>query len=194
MGTALPFLSSFYQPKQNEKMKFISVLWVISCLMFSQPLCADDSSVEYKIKAGYLYNFTKFITWSVDNAETFNLCIVGDDPFGELIDPIEQRSVMGRPIKLFRLESFRQLGKEPHCHILFVSSSIKESPVARDVVNTLVVGESEEFIEHGGMIGFVNKQDKIKLQINKKTIEQSGLKISAKLLEVADLIKGGDHD
>ena len=178
---------------ENEEMKHVCVLWTLGCLLFSQLLCADDSSVEYKIKAGYLYNFTKFITWPVNNAETFNLCILGDDPFVELIDPIEQRSVMGRPIKVFRFGSLRSMDKEPHCHILFVSPSIKNMPV-RNFDNTLVVGESGEFIEQGGMIGFVNKQGKIKLQINLKAINQSGLKVSAKLLEVADIVKGANND
>jgi hypothetical protein len=67
-------------------------------------------------------------------------------------------------------------------------------PVAQDVDNTLVVGESGDFISQGGMIGFVNKQGKIKLQINLKTIKQSGLKISAKLLEVADVVKGDNNE
>jgi len=175
-------------------MKHICVLWILGCLLFSQLLYADDSSVEYKIKAGYLYNFTKFVTWSEVNSETFNLCILGSDPFGELIDPIEQRSAFARPIKVFRFDSLRDIDKEPHCHILFVSSSIKDTRAVRDFNNTLVVGESGEFIEQGGMIGFVNKQGKIKLQINLQTINQSGLKISAKLLEVADVVKGVNND
>ena len=175
-------------------MKLISVLWFLGCLLFSQLLYADDSSVEYKIKAGYLYNFTKFITWSPDNAETFNLCILGDDPFGELINPIEERSAIGRPIKLFRFNSLSGLDKESHCHILFVSSSIKDALSTTDFDNTLVVGESREFINQGGMIGFVNKQGKIKLQVNLKTIKQSGLKVSAKLLEVADVVKGDNNE
>ena len=175
-------------------MKLISVLWMLSGLLFSQLLCADDSSVEYKIKAGYLYNFTKFINWSADNAETFNLCIAGDDPFGELIDPIEQRLAMGRPIKVFRFDSLRTMDKDSHCHILFISSSIKDKLSVQYFDNTLVVGESKDFIEQRGMIGFINKEGKIKLQINLKTINQSGMKISAKLLEVADVVKGVKND
>ena len=175
-------------------MKLITVLWALGCLLFSQSLYAEDTTVEYKIKAGYLYNFTKFVTWADDNSETFNLCILGNDPFGELIDPIEQQSVMGRPIKLFRLDSLRGSKAYPHCHILFVSSSVADAPLAQDVDNTLVVGEGGKFIAQGGMIGFVNKLDKIKLQINLKSIKQSGLKISAKLLEVADVVKGDNND
>jgi hypothetical protein len=173
------------------------VLWTLGCLLFLHLLYADaaDSSVEYKIKAGYLYNFTKFITWPPDNAETFNLCILGNDPFAGLIDPIEQRSVMGRPIKVYRFDSPKSMDHEPHCHILFISPSIKNtSAIVQNLDDTLVVGESGDFINQGGMIGFVNKQGKIKLQINLKTIDQSGLKVSAKLLEVADVVKGVKND
>ena len=172
----------------------IVVIWALVCLLFPQLSYAQDSSVEYKVKAAYIYNFTKFVTWLDDSSETFNLCILGDDPFGELIDPIEQRSVMGRPIKLFRLDSLRSIKNNPHCHILFVSSSIEGAPAAKDVGNTLVVGESKGFINGGGMVGFDNAQGKIKFQINLNAIKQSGLKVSAKLLEVAEVVKGGDHD
>ena len=175
-------------------MKLISVLWALGCLLFSSVLYAEDSSVEYKIKAGYLYNFTKFVTWADDISETFNLCILGNDPFGELIGPIEQRSAMGRPIKLFRLNSLSSIKKQLHCHILYVSSSLEGMPVAKDIDNTLIVGESAEFIAQGGMIGFDNNQGKIKLQINLNAIKQSGLKVSAKLLEVADVVKGDNNE
>lgn len=166
-------------------------------LLFSQHVIADDSNVEYKIKAGYLYNFTKFITWPEDKSETFNLCILGEDPFGVLIDPVEQRTAFGRPIKLFRLDRFNA---GQFCHILFISSSIKDNLllkdalVIRDTDKPLTVGESEGFVAQGGMIGFVNREGKIKLQINLKALQRSGLKISAKLLEVAELVEGENND
>lgn len=181
-------------------MKNISLLWASFCvaLLFSQHVIADDPNVEYKIKAGYLYNFTKFITWPEDKSETFNLCILGDDPFGELIDPIEKRTAFGRPIKIFRFDS---LNKEQYCHMLYISSTIKDNPaingmsVIRDVdKKTLTIGESEQFSAQGGMIGFVNRLGKIKLQINLKTLQQSGLKVSAKLLEVAEIVEGENND
>lgn len=165
-------------------------------LLFSQPAPAEDANAEYKIKAGYLYNFTKFITWPEDNSETFNLCIVGDDPFGELINPIEQRAAFGHPIKLFRLARFTD---EQRCHILFISTSIKDTVllkgmlVIHDTVKPLTVGENQDFVVQGGMIGFINKEGRIKLQINLKTLQQSDLKISAKLLEVADIVEGDDQ-
>jgi YfiR/HmsC-like len=129
---------------------------------------------------------------------------LGADPFGELIDPIEQRSAFGRPIKLFRFDSLNTLSRtKQYCHILFVSSSLgslskditgNRTLVIRDFTKTLTVGESNDFAMQGGMVGFVNREGKIKLQINLKRIKQSALKVSAKLLEVAEIVEGGNND
>lgn len=179
-------------------MKLINLSGIfLGALLLSQQAVADD--VEYKVKAGYLYNFTKFITWPETGVktETFNLCIVGEDPFGDLIDPIEQQTAFGRPIKLFRFNSFN---KDRRCDILFISASIKDERLlnglllTHDADKSLTVGESKEFAAQGGMIGFVNRQGRIKLQINLKMLQQSDLKISAKLLEVAELVDGESHD
>ncbi len=166
-------------------------------LLFSQQVFAEDTNVEYKVKAGYLYNFTKFITWPETKSETFNICIVGEDPFGDLINPIEQRTAFGLPIKLFR---FNRINQAQHCHILFIGSSIKDTLlfkdtlVVHDVIKALTIGESDGFASQGGMIGFINREGKIKLQINLKVLQQSDLKISAKLLEVAELVEGESNE
>ncbi|MGZ8162175.1 MAG: YfiR family protein [Methylobacter sp.] len=197
-------------------MKIIHLPWALfglTFLLFSQLLFAEDSdlNVEYKIKAGYVYNFTKFITWPEDNSQTFNLCILGDDPFGGIIDPIEKRSAFGRPIKLFRfnnlntfqhsvLSGHKDTSNNQQCHILFISASldnnfsVKNVFAGRDGDKTLTVGENEGFATQGGMIGFVHRQGKIKLQINTKALKNSHLKISAKLLEVAELVEGEGND
>jgi hypothetical protein len=175
-------------------MNLISILWIFGCLLFTQLLLADDSSIEYKIKAGYLYNTTKFITWNLVDTNVANVCIVGEDPFGKIIDPIKNRlGPESLPIKLFRYKSLENLANQPHCHIIFVSSSIKDSLNQPNFDNTLVVGESDDFIERGGMIGLINRQKKIKLQCNLERINKAGLRISAKLIEVCDAFKGGSN-
>jgi YfiR/HmsC-like len=185
------------------KETFLSRTLICLALLFSDCLVADDANLEYKIKAGYLYNFTKFVTWPEDNAATFNLCILGTDPFGIFIDPIENKSVFARPIRIFRLNEADFLSASnirPDCHILYVSGANNKKVVLEKIQansrkpGTLVVGESETFVADGGMIGFVNRDGKIKLQINLQSVKQTSLKISAKLLEVAELIKEERHD
>lgn len=173
-------------------MRIICLLCVLCGLVCSPLSHADTPPIdEYKIKAGYLFNFTKFITWSEENMVTFNICILGNDPFGELIDPIEQRLAFNRPIKLIRLTT---ISKELHCHIVYVSAGVNAKSLGLTAKNMLTVGEDANFIAQGGMIAFVKQQDKIKLQINLKPLQQNGLKISAKLLEVSELVNGDNHD
>jgi hypothetical protein len=170
-----------------KSIRSIFVLFCLVCSLFSQRACPEGAPVdEYKIKVGYLFNFTKFITWTEETTESFNICILGNDPFGEIIDPIEQRTAFNLPIKLFRLTA---LDKAIHCHILYMGSNVPKS-IAASVKNTLTVGEDTAFISQGGMIAFVKQQDKIKLHINLKLLQQGGLKISAKLLEVSEVIGG----
>ena len=177
---------------------FLTRTLICIALLFSDCLVADDGNLEYKVKAGYLYNFTKFVTWPILNGATFNLCILGVDPFGTNIDPIEKKSAFDRPIKIFRLDEAGFLSGsdlKTDCHILYVSAANNQKVVFEKIQSSahkggaLVVGEGEAFVAKGGTIGFVNRNGKIKLQINLQSIKQTGLKISAKLLEIAELIK-----
>ena len=173
-------------------MKTICLFCVLCCLSCLVPVYAETAPIdEYKVKAGYLFNFTKFIAWPADNTETFNICIVGNDPFGESINPIEQRTAFNRPIKLFRLTA---INAESHCHIVYMNADGSVKTPGSGAKNGLTVGENADFITQCGMIAFIKQQDKIKLQINLKLLQQNGLKVSAKLLEVAELVEGCSHD
>lgn len=171
-------------------------------ILFSSNLPANDANLEYKIKAGYLYNFTKFITWPELTSPTFNLCIVGGDPFGPIIDPIEKKTAFARSIKIIRLPENEYLsisGTKFDCHILYLGETGNPKTVLEKALRfkkpaTLIVGEEEELIPDGEMINFVNRDGKIKLQINLQSVKHSELKISAKLLEIAEVVKESYHD
>jgi len=54
----------------------------------------------------------------------------------------------------------------------------------------LTVGESEHFVQEGGIIGFCLEQNKIRFEINLEAAEKAKLKISAKLLALAKTVIG----
>jgi len=172
------------------------IFFIFSLLFFSQ-LNAEENSIEYKIKAGYLYNFTKFITWPDDELESFNLCILGKDPFGPIINPIEKRSVKGKPIRLSRI---KKTDEAKHCHIVYISILSKAhisklgTLTIRSVPAKLTVGDTKEFGRQGGMISFFQREGKVKLHINLPSLRKTGLEISAKLLEVAEIYEGKPND
>ena len=157
--------------------------------LFQPLLLLAGTEVEYRIKAAYLYNFTKFITWPEIQGERFNICLLGEDPFGNLIAPVETKKSHGYPIKLIRMPHFDADSK---CHIIFINGDVSypANALSKDI---LTVRNSEILTQQNIMIGFVIKDKKVRLQINLQAVKSSTLSISAKLMEVADVIGGGDE-
>lgn len=182
-------------------------VFLTSLLFFLSSLCfAQTGQIEYKIKAAYLYNFTKFISWPDDKSATFNLCIVGKDPFGSIINPIEKRNVKNKPIRLFRYHSVNKasINAVKHCHIIYFTESEKkpkkpnlsfpEISNIRSFKDILTINDSLQFSQSDGMIAFSIKRGKVKLHINITTLKKSGLEVSAKLLEVAEIYQAGSNE
>ncbi|MGR9115585.1 MAG: YfiR family protein [Gammaproteobacteria bacterium] len=165
-----------------------NLLYAFIIMTLSMGVNARDFG--YKVKADYLYNFTKFVTWPKLEGESFNVCILGSDPFGQLISQIEQKTVAGYPVKLIRLVQFDAAKR---CHMLYIAqSSERLYPSSGYPEGILTVGESEYFIEQGGMFALNRIDGTIRLKINMDACIEKKLTVSVKLLEVAEWIGGRD--
>ena len=86
---------------------------------------------------------------------------------------------------------FRTAGAIERCHILFVCGSERDSMpqivqrCARD--NTLTVGDFDEFTGASGMIRFLTQDNRLRFEVNLEAMNRGGLKISAKLLKLAQI-------
>lgn len=157
---------------------------------------AGDYSTEYKIKAAYLYNFTKFVTWpeamSPGTTQTLTICIVGKNPFGSFLEPLTQMKYKNKALTVETIEDIDALEKK-NCQILFISDS--EQATVEEIIEVtarkhiLTVSDMDRFVKKFGIIGFVLKDGKVRLEINLRAANQAGLKISAKLLEIATVIQ-----
>jgi uncharacterized protein DUF4154 len=146
---------------------------------------------EYQVKAAFLYNFAKFVEWPAGNfpneSAPLKICVFGQDPFGEgLREVTHEKIVNGRKIEVSGVTDLRQAKS---CHILFIASSektqVKQILAGLYGTSVLTVGDSKGFVEQGGMINFVLENERVQFEVNRKTAEQAGLKISSKLLSVA---------
>src|SRR5690348_2325090 len=60
---------------------------LFACLLALGGVAFSDRPSEYQVKAAYLYNFGKFVTWpDAGVASEFDVCVLGADPFGTLLD------------------------------------------------------------------------------------------------------------
>jgi YfiR/HmsC-like len=149
---------------------------------------------EYQVKAAFLYNFAKFVDWPAssfsDASAALRICVFGRNPFGEELRKItNEKTVNGHKLEVHDevdLEHARS------CHILFIPSPgearMKEIVEALRGASVLTVGNTKGFAERGGMINFVLENDRVQFEVNRKAAEESGLKISSKLLSVARMV------
>jgi hypothetical protein len=169
---------------------FFTVLTVLA-----QPLQAKEQSIEYKVKAAYIYNFSKFTDWpddfSFEKHQSFTICILGKDPFGTAINPIENKTVHGHHIKLIYFSQMNS--KVSTCKILFIAEAeegfVQSILLALSNTRVLTIGESPNFATSGGIIGFVIRDGRVQLQINETAAAQAKLNFDPRLLKLGELVE-----
>ena len=101
----------------------LSFSFFLSIHLLSPKASAQEkSSRAYAIKAGFIYNFTRFIKWPPPSKfsrsnNSYNICVIGDNPFGSILDRLEEKHrFKEHPLKIqldVSQDNFQG------CHILF---------------------------------------------------------------------------
>ncbi|MES2375987.1 MAG: YfiR family protein [Bacteroidota bacterium] len=153
----------------------------------------NKPALEYQVKAAFLYNFTRFVSWpsSAFNSSTapFVIGIVGRDPFGSYLeDVIDQEKVDEHPIVVQRYRDVKDIN---NCQILYIPAGdddkIKEVISAVAHQNVLTVSDADKFVNWGGVISFFKEDNKLRVQINIAAAKAAGVEISSKLLKISKI-------
>lgn len=150
---------------------------------------------EYQVKAAFLYNFAKFVDWPSQTFKTpqdpIVICVLGHNPFGNALqEVIRGKLVDGRA---FAFRQVANAGEADSCQILFVSSA--EGKRFRSLwgslkpAGILTVGEAQGFAVNGGVINFKLDDGRVRFEINVKAAEGEQLRISSKLLSLAQIVR-----
>ena len=159
-------------------------------LSLSLSLASAHASIrsEYEVKAAFLYNFTRFITWSngATVSEPLDVCIYGDEPFGDLLAPLQGRRSQGRELQL-RYPSV--VADIAGCDVLFIGQSQSRNvdellKMAQSQKGVLTVSDLPDFIRKGGIVGYVKQGNVIRFEISLKAAIEAGLTINSRLLEL----------
>jgi hypothetical protein len=175
--------------------------WGALCLLLpflfaaaSSEAAAPAAASEYEVKAAFLFQFSRFVEWPPEAFASADaplvICVLGKNPFGSTLREIAQgESVQAHALVVKSHDRVEDVGE---CHIVFLSSS--EEAITQQVLTSLAgkriltVGDSDDFTRRGGVIGFVTVNGKVKLQVNRSSAETAQLRISAKLLRVAEQV------
>jgi hypothetical protein len=164
-------------------------------------MCAGQTPVtaEHELKVAFLFHFAQFVEWPEETFKDANspltYCTIGDDPFhGALDASLNGKTIGARP---FRVLHFKRPPEIQGCQVLFVGAEEKRLlPAILEGVrenSVLTVGESEHFVQDGGMIGFLLEENKIRFDVNLEATQKAKLKISSRLLALAKRVIGGQR-
>jgi hypothetical protein len=164
-------------------------------LWISAGVQAAERPDEYQVKAAYILNFAKFVTWPASvfasPSDALTVCVLGQDPFrGALAQVLREKSAGGRGLELRTLSDTDAGG---NCRILFVSESgrprFRRLFEALKASGVLTIGDSPGFTAEGGVINLKLQDDRIRFEINLEAAEQAKLQISSKLLSLAEIVR-----
>lgn len=141
---------------------------------------------EYRLKAGFLYNFALFTEWPADVGPTLTICVLGTDPFGKEIDGLQGKGVGSRRLDVRR----RGIGEEIRdCQVVFIAADVlpglprlqwelRGAPV-------LTVADSPGAVQQGVMLNLTLVDGRIAFEVNLKAARAAGLGLSSQLLRLA---------
>ena len=177
----------------------------IYCLGVFYVLLAKDSLAEHsiesysesQIKVAMVYKLMHFIDRPKNTPQT--ICIY--HPNKEDIpsfDLLPSKTANGNVLKVVLLAAGKNYQKDLECQVIFFGSATdaRTQKVFTGIVgeNSLTIGETNQFIKHGGMIKLVRKDSTVKFEINLNALNQAGLSISSQVLRIADKVYAEGDD
>ncbi|MFM1920321.1 MAG: hypothetical protein RLZZ303_1955 [Candidatus Hydrogenedentota bacterium] len=199
--------------------EFIAVL--VACLL-TGPLAAGANEPasavrEYDLKAALVVKLSSFISWeeakpkegespdregelkhssdasSEDKARVFSIAVLGDDPFGPVLDRLAGQAGGGK--QSITVRRISQVSEIANGELVFVSSSMAASlpEVERqaEASHALTISDIKDFARTGGMVELAQDNNRVSLIINAKKADAAGILISSKLLSLAEVVNDG---
>jgi hypothetical protein len=158
-------------------------------LPFATLMAQQDRPTQYDVEAVYLLNFAKFVRWPQTSGaqRAVSICVLGDESFATILDrTVGGEKVNGQPVIEKRIS---RTDEASACSILYIGAShaaqagsvlalLQEQPV-------LTVSDMPEFLERGGVIQFVVRDNRVRFEVNLEPTTRDGLMLSSELLKVA---------
>jgi hypothetical protein len=162
----------------------------------SPATAAEAEASENQIKAAFLLNFPKYVEWPAEAHATTNspiiVRILGNANLADEFKKISAgKTINGRPLLV--QTAIPEAGSPADCHLLYLGNAVRRPADLLAKLrgqSVLTVSTDDHFLENGGVIRFVRQERKIRLQVQLANAQQARLKISSKLLSVADVVKG----
>jgi YfiR/HmsC-like len=171
----------------------LALVGAFVALPVPQSNAAQDAggALEQAVKAAYVYNFTKFVSWPAESplarAAAFTIGVMGDDSLADAIEAtVRDKKHEGRP---FLVRRFQAAEGVEACNVLYVSRAWSGSwhqilgPLRGWPV--LTVSDAGGFASRGGVIGLFIEDNRLRFEVRLAAAQAANLQVSSKLLRLS---------
>lgn len=161
--------------------------------------CGAEEDPLSALKVAFIYNFTRFVQWpQAPASRPFVIGVIGDPDMEGQLQVLERegKEVEGRPIQIRAYPGPEAIAPS---EILFVGAQARSEleAILRRTAGwpTLLVGDRPRDAQRGLAIELIRRPDifrkteRLGLRINPGAIKDRGLKVSAQLLDVAEVVR-----
>jgi hypothetical protein len=155
-----------------------------------------DVSLEYAVKATYLYKLAPFVNWPPDTFTSpdapFGICLLGPDPFHHFLE----KAVAGRKLGShpFVVRELGEATPADACQIVFIGDSrpgaVRQALQRFGGAPVLTVTDSNVPDDAGSIVQFVMDNGRVRFDVDTAAAGRNHLTISSKLLSLALAVKG----
>jgi hypothetical protein len=143
---------------------------------------------EYALKAAFIYNFALFTEWGERPDHTITLCVLGRDPFGDALDPLQHKDVGAARLVVRRMRSVADTAGA--CQIIFIAEAevdnyLAARAITQNAIGVLTIADREGAARQGIMIEMTMEARKIGFEYNQDSARKLQVRIRSNLLRLA---------
>ncbi len=177
----------------------ISLICLLALLTWA-PAQAQSSlgnTRENQIQASLILRIVNFIDWpgkpssqTVANAKSggpFMICSYQGAAIGTVFQQIQNPEWRRQAIQ-FKSISRTDPSELSDCSVLYVDNSVKAGTPPPQLNRLLTIGNNDEFIQAGGILALVKRENRYSFDINLDSARQVGLRIETPLIRMANRV------
>lgn len=164
---------------------------IIILLMLVLSLTIPLKAQKNKAEAAYIYNICRYMEWPEEYQKgNFIIAVLTKDGIiDELKELAKTKKYLNQTIEIKVFNSISAIEK---CHVLYIpSEASSNTKIAFNTIkkyNTLLITNKKGQISQGAAINFILKSNKLKFELKKDYITNSGIKMSSSFEKLAEAV------
>ena len=167
---------------------FIAFFALSAADVVERPLLQQKDDTQAKIKAVYIYGFTKYFEWTNNKDGNFTITVLGENVnlLNELGNTVRNKSVGSQKIDLKNHQTISEIDQTSILYITPDKSHLLTEALTKfKGKSVLIITEKQGLAKVGATINFIVEENKQKFELNKLAAAKAGLNVGSGIEKLA---------